>query len=420
MNKEELLEYITDHYLISTDFNGVPSYNMPLFDVADLVELIAEDCVRILADDDDDINMHINRCDCFAEKSEQIKTVQRERSYAVYPTPKHLATLDIREEKPFTEMLARGAEQFRILYFSVDVLELYVNNPQYTIWDYGYRGSICVQDWDTAQEDALHSEYIKDFGVAYPCEEPHDRDRAIAVFLRDLSKLNYEAQCKWRGFLLRNQTEFRVNGGFIRNLMYGDWSTGYWIFDAVLDEIKVINAMCRSIGLPQLFCKEYSREQQELIGYRIILIPSLKNYYEFVSALEKIVVNNLNYDTFQKVAPHIKPIERRKEEGSLKGSIEMLEEWFSVNYFSINPYGDEMFRKSISHAFRTIRKIRQIPAHMLYDNKHDKTVYKQQNELIAAVYYALKDLRMMFSRHPRASAVVVPDELQDEANIVIY
>lgn len=419
MNKKELLKYITDYYVKSKEFNGISVYNLPPFNVEDLAALIDADYVRVLSENND-INIHINRNNFFSPKTEQLQAIQSSQKYTIYPTPKHLSKLSIHEKKPFSEMLARGAEQYRVLYFSVDVLELYVNNPQYTIRDDGYRGNICIENGDESLDDPIHSEWIKHFGVAYPSKEPRDRDRAIGVFLRDLSKLNYEAQCKWRGFLLRDQTEFRVNGGFIRNLMYGDWSTGYWIFDAVLDEIKVINAMCRSIGLPQLFCKEYSREQQELIGYRIILIPSLKNYYEFVSALEKIVVNNLNYDTFQKVAPHIKPIERRKEGGSLKGSIEMLEEWFSVNYFSINPYGDEMFRKSISHAFRTIRKIRQIPAHMLYDNKHDKTVYKQQNELIAAVYYALKDLRMMFSRHPRSSAVVVPDELQDETNIVVY
>lgn len=419
MNKQDLLKYITNYYLKSGDFNGIPIYNLPPFSTADLATLIEEDYVNILTEMDD-INIHINRYNLFRPKKEQVEIIPKVRDYTIYPTPKHLSKVTIREEKPFTKMLARGTEQYRVLFFSVDVLELYVNNPQYSIWDYGYRGNVCVNNCDGTQEDPIHSEYIKDFGIAYPCEDPRDRDRAIGVFLRDLANLNYEAQCKWRGFLLQDQTAFRVNSGFLRNLLVGDWSTGYWIFDAVLDEIKVINAMCRSIGLPQLFCKEYSREQQELIGYRIILIPSLKNYYEFVSALEKIVVNNLNYDTFQKVAPHIKPIERRKEGGSLKGSIEMLEEWFSVNYFSVNPYGDEMFRKSISHAFRTIRKIRQIPAHILYDNKHDKTVYKQQNELITAVYYALKDLRMMFSRHPGASAVEVPSELQDVTNIVIY
>lgn len=419
MNKQELLEYVTDYYLKSGDFNGTPSYNMPLFDKTDLIALIEADCVNVLSNNDD-INMYINRCNCFAEKAEQIKTVQKMRDYTIYPTPKHLATLDIRQAKPFTEMLARGAEQFRIMYFAVDVLELYVNNPQYAIWDCGYRGNICIQDWEAAQEDSIHSEYIKDFGIAYPREEPRDRDRAIGVFLRDLSKLNFEAQCKWRGFLLQDQNEFRVNYGFIQNLIYGDWVTEYWIFDALLNEIKVINAMCDSIGLPKLFCNEYSRESQDLIGYRIVLIPSLRNYYEFVSALEKIVVNNLNYDTFQKTARFIKPVERKKADGLLKGSIEMLEEWFEANYYSTNPYGYEMFKKHISGTFRKVRKIRQEPAHKLYDNKHDKTVYRQQNELIEEVYNAVKDLRMMFSKHPKAKAVEISDELMDEENIVIY
>lgn len=419
MNKQELLGYVTDYYINSGDFNGAPNYNMPPFKMADLVELIEENRVSILSNNDD-INMHINRCNCFAEKAVQIEAVQNSQAYTIYPTAEYLATLDIREEKPFTAMLTRGAEQFRILYFAVDVLELYVNNPQYAIWDCGYRGNICIKDWDATQEDALYSEYIQDFGIAYPREEPHDRDRAIGVFLRDLAKLNYEAQCKWRGFLLRDQDEFRVNYGFIKNLLYADWVTEYWIFDALLNEIRVINSMCKSIGLPELFCNEYSREHQELIGYRIILIPTLRNYYEFVSALEKIVVNNLNFDTFQKVTQLIKPVDRKKEDGLFKGSIEMLEEWLEVNYFSANPHGYDMFKQYISGTFRKIRKIRQVPAHKLYDNAHDKTVYRQQNELIKEVYSAVKDLRLMFSKHPKAKAVPIPDELKDEKNIVIY
>ena len=121
MNKQELLEYVTDYYLKSGDFNGTPSYNMPPFDKTDLIALIEADCVNVLSNNDD-INMYINRCNCFAEKAEQIKTVQKMQDYTIYPTPKHLATLDIRQAKPFTEMLARGAEQFRIMYFAVAIL----------------------------------------------------------------------------------------------------------------------------------------------------------------------------------------------------------------------------------------------------------------------------------------------------------
>ena len=419
MKIQQLLDCITAYYLKSGDFNGIPCYEIPHFKKEDLISLIEKDLVRVLSEDDD-INIHINRLNLFATKDKQIQTIQKSCSYVVYPTTKHLESVNTGEVKPFTAMLAQGIEQFRILYFAVDVLELYTNDPRYAIWDSGYRGNIYVQADDVENMDDLHSEYIKDFGIAYPKKPPHDRDRAIGVFLRDLSKLNFEAQCKWRGFLLRNQDEFLVNSGFIKNLLYGDWNTGYWIFDALLDEIKLINSMCSSIGIPNLFRKEYSRDEHELLGYRIILIPSLKNYYEFVSALEKIVVNNLNHDAFQHNISGIKAIERKKPDGTLKGSIEMLEDWFSLNYFSTRPENFEKFKKHISGTFRLVRKIRQTPAHELYSNKHDKQLYRKQNELIQEVYFTLRDLRMMFSTHPYARTVLIPEELQHHDYLCLY
>ena len=419
MNKQELLRSITNYYLESGDFNGIYVKQLPSFDRADLKSLIEEDCVSILTENDD-INIFINRRNCFPDKSIQIETAMSRNDYTIYPTVTHLSTVDIRESKPFTDMIAHGAEQFRILYFAVDVLELYFNNPMYSIWDGGYRGTVFINDGAVFQEDQIHSEYIKDFGVAYPRSIPHDSDRAVAVFLRDLSKLNYEAQCKWRGFLLSDQSAFIVNKGFITNLLFGEWVTEYWVFDALLEEQKVINAMCDAIQLPKLFRNEYTRESKELIGYRIVLLPSLKNYYDFVEALEKLLVNNINYKTFQKKALYIKPIDREKENGQLKGSIEMLEEWFSINYFSSNPKGNDVFKELISGVFRKVRRIRQIPAHELYDNKHDKTVYRLQNEMIVEVYHAVKELRLMFGRHPLAKGVQVPSELKDERNIVVY
>lgn len=417
MDKNELLKYVTEHYLTSGDFNGVAVYNMPSFDIEDLVSLILSDQLFIITENDD-INIHINRNNCYSNKETQIASARKACGYAIYPTVAHLATLDIREKEPFTDMIAHGAEQFRVMYFAIDILELYVNNPQYSIWDCGYIGNICVRD--NANEDLLHSEYIRDFGVAYPRTGPRDGDRAIGVFLRDLSKLNLESQYKWRAFLLPDQSEFVVNSGFVKNLLLCEWVNKYWIFDALLDEIVLINSMCSSIGLPMLFRHEYSREEKELIGYRILLIPSSKNYYEYVSALEKIVIGNLNHKAFQREAMHIKPINNRKEDGTLKGSIEMLEEWFSVNYFASNPEGNDAFKKYISGTFRNVRSIRQVPAHELYANKHDKGLYRKQNELMEEVYHAVRNIRMMFSRHPLASNIPIPDQLQNEENIVLY
>ena len=42
------------------------------------------------------------------------------------------------------------------------------------------------------------------------------------------------------------------------------------------------------------------------------------------------------------------------------------------------------------------------------------------NELIEEVFRAIRDLRMMFSKHPAAVSVIIPEQLKDEENIVIY
>lgn len=418
ISKYELIQAVTEYYLTSYDFNGIPNYQLPEFLHSDLEELVEEEKVFILSESEVN-NIHINCYNSFGNISEQIDAIQSGTSFAIYPTPQHLKTLNIQENRPFTKMLMEGTEQFRILYFSVDVLEIYANNPQYTFQDYGYRGNICVNGFAN-EDDPIHSEYIRDFGIAYPKAEPHDQDRAIAVFLRDLSKLNYQAQCKWMGFLLPNQEEFRVNYGFIQNLVYGEWVTDHWIFNCLLEEIKFINVLCRNIGIPQLFCKEYSMDTQELIGYRIILIPSLKNYYEFVSALEKIAINNLNYKTFQTHAPYIRPIERKKPDGLLKGSIEMLEEWMQQNYLSSNPNGIDFFKEDVSIILRKIRKIRQVPAHELYSNQHDKGLYRKQNELIVEIYGAVETLRLILSKHPKNKNIEIPDMLKDRTKISVY
>lgn len=419
MNKTVLLDFITDYYLTSGDFNGVPNYDMPSFNANDLISLINEQEVFIISEHDD-INFHINRENHIADIAEQAEYVLSDAEYAIYPSVKHLSSVPIREEKPFSKMIAFGAAQYSVVYFVVDALDIYVNNPQYTIWDSGYRGSIYISDYEGFDEDNLHNEYIKDFGIAYPSEGERDSDRAIGVFLRDLAKLNYEGQCKWRAFMIQNQSSFIINSGFVQNLLYGEWVDSYWIFDALLDELKLINDMCSSISLPPLFNNVYSRRDKELLGYRILLIPSLRNYYEFVSALEKICINNINYKFFLRESLAIKPVIRKKEDGSLKGSIELLDEWFGNNYFSKNPIGYQIFKESIINVFREIRKIRQTPAHELYDNKYDKKLYRQQNDLITKAYSAINCLRNILNHHPLARSVQIPECLQNIEKIVIF
>jgi len=413
------LEHITNHYLQSSNTSGLEIYNMPLFSLDDLISLIQEDKVRILTCDDD-MNMHINRLDLFASKEKQIENVIRKTPLTAYPTQKHLSGVNIVEELPFKKMLKMGFPHLHILYFSPEVLEIYFNDPKYLIGDGGYRGWISIKDTYYDDNDAIHSEYIQDFGIAYSSSPDQGiNDRAIGVFLTDLASLNLEVQYKWRGFLLPDQKVFKINKNYIKNLIFGEWTDEYWIFDALLDEISTINNLCEIISLPPFFRKTYSRSSQELVGYRLLLVPSKKNYYDFVSSLEKIVISNINIEFFQKRTPYTVPIERRKSDGSLKGSIEMLSEWMETNYAK-SERSREALSKVITVPLRNLRKIRQAPAHELYSNDYDKKLFSQQNELIKFTYLALYNIRNILAEHPYNKGFQLPSSIEDISKIIIY
>ena len=419
MNSMNLLNRITNYYLQSGDFNGLHSSELSNEEKGYLESLILEGKSFILSEDSTQ-NIYINALNTNKTPREQIECIQKDIVFAAYPSTEHLRNLQIDEQKYFTKMLAYGAEQLKVLYFSVDILEHYMNDPQYHIQDHGYVGNICINRDVDDEENPIFSEYIKDYGIAYPTKLPIDADRAIGVFLRDLSKLNEQAQYKWAGFLLPDQTSFKVNGHFLKNLIYAEWVTECWIFEALLAEISYINILCKNIGIPKFFRKEYSLESREVDGYRIILIPTLKNYYEFVGILEKIVVHNINYDTFQKTALVIKAIERRDKNGEVKGSLAMLEEWLSINYISYNPYLEERIKDEVFIPLRKIRKERQIYAHELYSNERNNSLYKKQNDLIRSTYDALMILRLILNSHPKNKKLQAPSIIRDYENIVVY
>ena len=79
--------------------------------------------------------------------------------------------------------------------------------------------------------------------------------------------------------------------------------------------------------LPELFAHLYGTGYNEMSeGNRSNLLPTLKNYYDFVLVMEKLVVHNISIKTFQKDSLLISKIERKDEEGTENRSIVMLQE----------------------------------------------------------------------------------------------
>lgn len=89
-------------------------------------------------------------------------------------------------------------------------------------------------------------------------------------------------------------------------MILGEWVEEVSIYDAILDEMIVINNMCEQMGLPHMFRKTYkSHSLENPEDYRIIFLPTLKNFNNFILTLEKMIIHNINYKTFTTTSEHV-------------------------------------------------------------------------------------------------------------------
>ena len=162
MNKSKLLEHIVEFYLNSGDFNGIPMYRLQNYNPEDMVELINDGLVETISESEA-INPHIKGFEFELTTEQHITNATGDNGQVCfYPTEKALQNTPVDYSKPYTALLQKGRAQFDIIFFDIEVLERYINNPKYSISDYGYKGSVCLQD--TYGEDNLHGEYIKEYG----------------------------------------------------------------------------------------------------------------------------------------------------------------------------------------------------------------------------------------------------------------
>lgn len=319
---------------------------------------------------------------------------------------------------PFTDRFG-SQHTLKPVYFSIEVLERYFDDPKYLVFYSDYRGSICLKDEYATDDDY---EYIRDFGLAY--KEDDTNERAVVTFLGDMLKLPYKAQCYWYSYLLDQQDMYFPNEGFVTNLIRGEWVDNISIFQALTMELHYINEMCMAIGLPGMFREEYPSDSpvqnDRPNNYHVILLPTEERYYNFVITLEKMTTSNINIDTFlttvqgERYIPSINSIERLDDQGKPKGSVTMLVEWFKANVHGAD------IDKDIKLPLRELIKQRQTPAHVNYPNKYDKSIWTRQNNLIQSIYVAIRNIRLLLANHPKAKSVKVPDVLFDGEHIAIY
>ena len=420
--KQVLLENITNFYLYSSDFNGIPTHQLVSesgFSEQDikvvLRELIQDELVGVVYSDVA-INPHVLRLG-FESPENQIAKLATEAvtQSCVYPRKKHLTEVVDRSQYadiPFTLEMALGEPQLSHRSFDLSVLEFYRNDPRYLYDNNDVSGHIYARGEysDDAVEAMSESDqvFLQSFGFSYDDE----LNRAVAVYLRYLSDLSSEHQRIWKAKALSGN--YRLHPDYYRNTIIGDWGERVPIFDAFLSELRLLNQMADAMGREPLFRNdfgEYGENKPKEFGF--LIRPTLKEFNDFVLLLDKMLSDNISKKFFGDDVEFTSEHERKdgKIEVRNKGSLQILDEWIR-KFYSTDDW--EPWEHSIA-TFRKVRRLRQKPAHAIKDNEFNQKYLHEQRKLIIDAFDGIRNLRMMLENHPKVktSDIVVPKWLRE-------
>ncbi|MEN6350302.1 MAG: hypothetical protein ABFD08_13010 [Syntrophomonas sp.] len=195
-----ILKRIVEFYLDSPEFNGIPHWQLHA-EVGGTISDINQQLEKLLDEGEIVLNTlgypNIKKYD-IAPGEEQVQALrnwQNER-ICVFPSEKLLQEIIDQDylDQPFTRMVALGKPQLAPRYFSIAVLEQYLNDPRYMVEHTDFWGSII----EAAAFEEFEPYLLPNFGIGYR----DNGERIIFVSLRYLCKMPAEDQVYWKGFML--------------------------------------------------------------------------------------------------------------------------------------------------------------------------------------------------------------------------
>ncbi len=410
--KAEALRQIVEYYLGSPDFNGLAPARLKMRKASlnkVVRELVAAGEVTINFGDRHP-NPHIQALEPESTDKQIEKLLVKGLDGAcLYPTRAALdRVVDVAQfrDRPFALRLALGEPQLTFAVFDLAVLETYRNDPRYHYQTDDVSGWISVRDADgeVPSMRAADSILLETFGFAYDDE----LNRAVAVFFRYLADLTPEHQQIWRARELSGN--YRLHPDYYRSSIFGEFYDRVSIFEAFLEEMRQINAMCSVIGRPPFF-KKVPTEMERPAKFSFLIRPTLLEFQEFVNILDKLLSDNVDVGFFLSDLP-LERDEVRRDGRTVtrrKGSWEILTEWIAK---AIRLRDAEPVNQMLA-TFREVRRLRQRPAHAIDSDAFDQTYFQQQRELVVRAYGAVRTLRLLLSNHPALQTYSVPKWLQE-------
>ena len=402
---EKIETLIVDYYLESGDFNGISISEIISITKTKFSEIanhikngIKLDRFRTISSDHE-MNPHIIR-QGFKDQSEQIKSIRFNNRHhtCIYPTIsllKEKVPFDFEINRPFRRKLSLGIGQLEILFFDVDLLEIYRSDPRYYYECNEVGGYNGVEDKFFENENMRERDkiFLKAFGFAYD----DDFNRYVAAFACDIAELSPEHQNIW--YSKRVEKNLKVHPDFYGSQILNKWPDHISIFNAVLYEQKIINLMVKKMEKPPLFMKEFGDYlENKPKEFAFLLRPTTSEYNSFILLMDQLMSENLNKDFFFGDVPLNKVVKHKNGiiENQQKGTIVLLNEWLR-KHLSKTIWDQLEF---IISTFRDIRKQRQHPAHIINQNTYCPELINKQRELMKNTYEALRIFRCILSTNP--------------------
>lgn len=426
--KQLILDRIFNYFVNSSDFNGIPLRSLPEeFDLKtegliDIVkELVSEDKVSIQSS----TNPHIIYSHHYPtqaqlkvlEEAKKIEIVTKklgeitynvpdtEYPICLYPSKKYLKSkrdINLIKEEPYTLQLALAEPQLKPIFFEVEVLDRYFNDPRYNFKFSDYSGSISCE-YDREDEPLVREEdqiFLKTFGLGVDS----NNNRVAVAFLRYLKDLTKEHQVYWKSREVKD--ECKMVRDYFENSIEGTWTSSISIFSAFIKQLNLLNEISNVIFGESIFRKNFDEENRPK-EFTFFFIPTSKNFYEFILLLDKMISENINKKFFKgKIDLYeFKDIEEGIVERTQKGTLRLFEEWLISNFETDK---EESLRK-IFDPLKLIRNERRKPAHKIIENIYDKNYTEKQREIIQNAYHSIQLLSLIFLRHPNAQNYKLPD-----------
>lgn len=430
--KRKIENLIYNFFLNSYDFNGIPLRNISNeleIEYESSIDIIKELVIEDLISIQSSTNPHIigfkhypteSQIKILEDAKEITETIQEfvgikmsfentDFPICLYPSKKNLKSkrnLDEFGNAVYTKQLALGEPHLKPIFFEIEVLERYFNDPRFEFEFKDYSGRISCK-YDENEKPILREEdnvFLKTFGLGFD----ENNNRLTVVYLRYLKNLTSEHQIYWKG--KERSGNCKILEEYHQNTIEGNWTSSYSIFSGFLGELKCINDLTEYIFGKKVFRKSFEEENRPK-EFTFFFTPTIRNYNDFISLLDKMISENINKDFFEGKVDffEFKELEEGIVERITKGTLQLFEEWLTIVY---NVKSDG----SVNELFKPLKKVRrerQNPAHRINENEYNLKLIEKQKEIMNSVYNVFRNLRNIFHQHPKAKKFIIPEWLEN-------